>query len=107
MATLFGSQLAAFSYLVFILLYAPCVAVLGATAKEAGWRWTALIFAWTTGLAYVVASCVFQVGSFADHPLYSALWLLGCLALSTVAIMLLKRVGQHAVPVRLIPAIQL
>ena len=44
MASLFGSHSSAFCYLVFVLLYAPCVAVLGAVNKEAGWHWTLLVF---------------------------------------------------------------
>ncbi len=107
MASLFGSQLAAFSYLVFILLYAPCVAVLGAIAKEAGWRWMALVFCWSTGLAYVTASTVYQLGSFSAHPLFSGLWLLGCVLVMIVAIGSLKRIGQGALPANRIAVVQL
>lgn len=107
MASLFGSQLAAFSYLVFILLYAPCVAVLGAIAKEAGWRWMALVFCWSTGLAYVTASTVYQLGSFSAHPLFSGLWVLGCVLVMIVAISSLKRIGQGALPANRIAVVQL
>jgi len=107
MASLFGSQLAAFSYLVFILLYAPCVAVLGAIAKEAGWRWMALVFCWSTGLAYVTASTVYQQGSFSAHPLFSGLWLLGCVLVMIVAIGSLKRIGRGALPANRIAVVQL
>jgi len=107
MASLFGSQLAAFSYLVFILLYAPCVAVLGAIAKEAGWRWMALVFCWSTGLAYVTASTVYQLGSFSAHPLFSGLWLLGCVLVMIVAIGSLKRIGRGALPANRIAVVQL
>ena len=107
MASLFGSQLAAFSYLVFILLYAPCVAVLGAIAKEAGWRWMALVFCWSTGLAYVTASTVYQLGSFSAHPLFSGLWLLGCVQVMIVAIGSLKRIGRGALPANRIAVVQL
>ena len=107
MASLFGSQLAAFSYLVFILLYAPCVAVLGAIAKEAGWRWMALVFCWSTGLAYVTASTVYQLGSFSAHPLFSGLWLLGCVLVMIVAIGSLKHIGRGALPANRIAVVQL
>ena len=55
MASAFGTQFAAFCYLVFVLLYAPCVAVLGAVTKEAGLRWMVLVFAWTTTLGLALA----------------------------------------------------
>jgi len=106
MASLFGSPLAAFSYLVFILLYAPCVAVLGAIAKEAGWRWMLLVFSWSTGLAYVTASTIYQIGNFAANPIFSGAWLLGCVIAMSLAITSLKQIGQRALPKNLIPVIQ-
>ena len=104
MAALFGSQLAAFSYLVFILLYAPCVAVLGAITKEAGWRWMVLIFTWTTTVAYVSASNIYQLGTFTDHPTFSMMWLLGSVLVMWLFIHNLKRIGRRSA--NLIPAIQ-
>jgi len=106
MSTLFGSPLAAFSYLVFILLYAPCVAVLGAIAKEAGWRWMLLVFSWSTGLAYVTASVIYQVGSIKEHPMFSLAWLLGCSITMALAIASLKQLGTRALPKNLIPVVQ-
>ena len=103
MAALFGSQLAAFSYLVFILLYAPCVAVLGAITKEAGWRWMVLIFTWTTTVAYVSASNIYQLGTFTDHPTFSVMWLLGSVLVMWLFIHNLKRIGRRSA--NLIPAI--
>ncbi|HIG44591.1 MAG: ferrous iron transport protein B [bacterium] len=107
MASLFGSQFAAFCYLVFVLLYAPCVAVMGAISKEAGWRWMALIFSWSTGLAYVTSSCIYQIGTLAEHPLFSILWLVGCSVVMTVFILNLKLIGKKAIPNNIIPTVQL
>ncbi len=107
MAQLFGSQFAAFCYLVFVLLYAPCVAVLGAMAKEAGWRWMALVFTWTTVLAYVVSSSIYQIGTFTEHPMFSGFWLLGCVIVMSIFIFSLKRIGNRSLPANLIPAVQL
>lgn len=106
MASAFGTQFAAYTYLVFVLLYAPCVAVLGAIAKEAGWRWMVLVFSWTTGLAYVTASSIYQVGTFAEHPTFSGLWLAGCALFSWLAVRQLKTIGRRAVPTNLIQVVQ-
>ena len=106
MASLFGNQLSAFSYLVFILLYAPCVAVLGAITKEAGWRWMALVFCWSTGLAYVTASSIYQLGSIFYQPLFASCWLLGCVLVMTISIRSLKRIGQRALPANQIAVVQ-
>ena len=93
MAALFGSQFAAFCYLVFVLLYAPCVAVLGAVAKEAGMKWMLLTFAWTTGLAYVTASCIYQLGMIAETPVFSSLWLAVSLLAAFSAVRALRLVA--------------
>ena len=106
MAALFGSQFAAFCYLVFVLLYAPCVAVMGAIAKEAGWRWMVLVFTWTTGLAYIMSSMLYQIGTFLEHPMFSLLWICGCGAVFTLFVIGLKSLGRKSVPENLIDAIQ-
>ena len=63
--TLAGSMtaLAAYSFLVFKLLCAPCFAAMGAIKREmnnAKWFWFAI--GYQTGLAYVVSLCVYQLG---------------------------------------------
>lgn len=58
------TAVAAYSFLVFNLLCAPCFAAMGAIKREmnnAGWFWFAV--GYQTLLAYVVALCVFQIGA--------------------------------------------
>jgi ferrous iron transport protein B len=107
MASLFSGPFAAFCYLVFILLYAPCVAVLGAVNKEAGWRWTLLIFSWCTGLAYITATVIYQIGTFSVNPLFSSIWITAMLTILAVFILNLKRLSSKMVPKNLIQAVQL
>jgi ferrous iron transport protein B len=107
MASLFGSPFAAFCYLVFVLLYAPCVAVLGAVHKEAGLHWTVLVFSWSTGLAYITATVVYQVGTFGEHPLHSSLWIASMLLILWIFINNLKRLSSKMVPKNLIQTVQI
>ena len=107
MAAYFRSDLAAFSYLVFILLYAPCVAVIAAMHKESGLKWAGLVFGWTTLVGYITATMVYQVGSFSAHPQFSTAWISGLVVVLALAIFALKRVGRKAVPSQLIPTVQL
>ncbi len=107
MALLFGSAFAAFCYLVFVLLYAPCVAVMGAIAKEAGWRWMVLVFSWTTSLAYVTSSCIYQIGTFFEHPVFTIFWVFGCCVAMSFFIYKLKQIGRRSLADNLIPAVQL
>ncbi|RPH32869.1 MAG: ferrous iron transport protein B [Bacteroidales bacterium] len=58
------TPLTAFSFLLFILIYFPCVAVIAAIKKESGsWKWAAFTIVSTTSLAWLVAFIVYQVGS--------------------------------------------
>ena len=57
------TPLSAFSMLVFILLYVPCVAATSTMAKELGSaKWTAFSVCWQIGVAYVVSLLVHTVG---------------------------------------------
>ena len=58
------SPLSAFSMLVFILLYVPCVAAVSTLFKEMGSRkWAWFSIAWQIGCAYVMSLLVYQIGS--------------------------------------------
>ena len=107
MASLFPSAFAAFCYLVFILLYAPCVAVLGAINKEAGWRFMLLVFSWSTGLAYATATSLYQLGTLTAHPLFSILWVAAMLCGLLLFTTQLKRLGTRIVVSDLIPLKQI
>ncbi|MCZ4338906.1 Fe(2+) transporter permease subunit FeoB [Shewanella colwelliana] len=66
---------AAFAYLLFILLYTPCVAAMGALVGEFGSRWATFAATWTFGLAYGTATVFYQAATFSAHPLQSSLWI--------------------------------
>ena len=57
--------LAAFAFMVFILVYTPCVAAVGAIRHEIGTRWMWLSIVGQTVLAWVMAVAVFQIGRLA------------------------------------------
>lgn len=57
------TPLSAFSMLVFILLYVPCVAAVSTLFKEMGsrkWAWFSIV--WQIGCAYVLSLLVYQIG---------------------------------------------
>ena len=57
------TPLTAISFLVFILLYFPCVATIAAIKGETGsWKWTAFAMIYTTALAWITSAAVFQIG---------------------------------------------
>lgn len=57
------TPLIAFSYLLFVLIYFPCIATIAAIKGETGsWKWAAFAAGYTTLLAWVVSACVYQTG---------------------------------------------
>ncbi len=58
------TPLAAFSFLLFVLLYFPCLATIAAIKGETGsWRWALFAALYTTAVAWIVSALVFQIGS--------------------------------------------
>lgn len=56
------TPLVAYGFMLFILIYFPCMAVIAAIRKEAEWKWAFFTIFYTTGLAWLVAFCVYQIG---------------------------------------------
>lgn len=57
------TPLTAASFLAFVLLYLPCIAVFSAVRKESGsWKWPLFMAFYTTATAYIVALLVFNIG---------------------------------------------
>lgn len=58
------TPLASLAFLVFVLIYFPCVAVVAAIKNESGeWKWAIFSIVLTTTMAWVMAFAVFQIGS--------------------------------------------
>ena len=74
MTSKFSSGIAAFSYLLFVLLYIPCVSVIGATVRESTRGWAVLSIVWSTSIAYVSAVVVYQLGNIFNTPLKSIVY---------------------------------
>ncbi|MCG6389217.1 Fe(2+) transporter permease subunit FeoB [Vibrio fluvialis] len=90
----FVTGYAAFSYLIFILLYTPCVAAMGAYVREFGTRYARFIAVWTMGLAYASAALFNQAAHFSESPVSSASWIGGILMVCALVYSLLKRAGR-------------
>lgn len=85
----------AFAYLVFILLYTPCVAVLGAIKKEFGWRWVGFSATWTFFTAYAAGVVVYQLSHFALQPLLSTAWIGGTLGATMIIFYTMRWMGKE------------
>ena len=71
----FDGTAGAFAYLLFILLYAPCVAALAAIWREISPGWAVFSSAYLSILAWSTSVLYYQVSTFAEHPNTSLFWL--------------------------------
>ncbi len=72
----FDGPVGAFAYLLFILIYAPCVAAIATIYRETNFQWAALSTAYLTILAWVISTLYYQVGTFSRHVASSSLWIM-------------------------------
>lgn len=57
------TPLSAFCFLVFVLIYFPCIATITAIKQESGhWKWALFTAFYTTGLAWLVSLIIYQIG---------------------------------------------
>ena len=87
----FGSAAAAYSYLIFVLLYVPCISVMGAIARESSRGWMGFSILWGLNIAYSLATLFYQVASYSQHPTYSLVCILAVILFNIVVIGLLRR----------------
>ena len=75
----FSSTASVYAYLVFILLYIPCISTMAVIKQEANrWlMWGSMI--WSLLVAYVVATLCYQCATFLHHPQKTLLWIFSVL----------------------------
>ena len=57
------TPLSAYCFLLFVLLYFPCIATIAAIKGETGsWKWAIFTAVYTTSLACIVSAAVYQIG---------------------------------------------
>jgi len=101
----FDGKIGAFAYLLFVLLYAPCVAATTAIYRETSAGWAFFVVCWTTGIAYITATIFYQAMTLERHLEQSVFWIVVCLAtffavIATLWIMGKLQRGEHYDPVR-------
>lgn len=85
------TAVAAYSFLVFNLLCAPCFAAMGAIKREMNnskWFWFAI--GYQTGLAYAVALCIYQIGTLITTGIFGVGTVAGFLVLAGLVWLLLR-----------------
>lgn len=90
MASRFDGATGAFAYLLFVLLYFPCVAAIAAVYRETTFGWTLFVAAWTTGLGYMLATVFYQAAIFMRHPGISLAWIVAMGAIFTFVVLMMR-----------------
>lgn len=99
--SVFGSSLAAFSFLAFNLLCAPCIAAVSAIRKELDSPlWTLFALFYQTAFAYVVSFCIFNLGTFFTDGNFTFMTLIaiGIIASVLIYVFLPKRKYRQRLP---------
>lgn len=90
MAAAFASGAAAFAYLLFVLLYIPCVSTIGVLAREIGRGWAWFSTLWSFNVAYCAAVIFYQCSIFMAQPIIASSWIIGLLLLQALFFIALK-----------------
>ncbi|MGV7091140.1 Fe(2+) transporter permease subunit FeoB [Siccibacter turicensis] len=103
MSSKFGSEAAAYSYLIFVLLYIPCISVMGAIARESSRGWMTFSILWGLNIAYSLATLFYQGATFNAHPHYSLVAMLSVVLFNLLLIMGLRRARSRVQVAQLTP----
>lgn len=74
MAQRFDGKIGAYAYLLFVLLYIPCVSTMAVIHQEANKQLMWISVIWSFVVAYSAAVIFYQVAKFFLHPMQSLLW---------------------------------
>ncbi|HEY3987110.1 Fe(2+) transporter permease subunit FeoB [Cedecea sp.] len=91
MSSKFGSEAAAYSYLIFVLLYIPCISVMGAIARESSRGWMTFSVLWGLNIAYSLSTLYYQSVTFSEHPQFSLVCILAVVLFNVLLLGGLRR----------------
>jgi len=100
----FDGQVGAMAYMLFVLLYFPCISTTAVMLRELNRAWTIFSVLWTTGIAYGVAVLFYQAATVARHPEASLTWIVGIGALFAAVIIWARYYAQGKTWLRLLPS---
>lgn len=90
MAQKFDGQIGAFAYLLFVLLYFPCVSTTAAMLREVHKGWAIFSILWMTVIAYGSAVIFYQAATWGRHPGTSLLWISALLGIFLSMVWLIR-----------------
>ncbi len=98
MSNSFDGKIGAIAYLLFILVYFPCLAAMTAIYRETNIKWTLFAGTYLTALAWAVATLFYQLGTFSRHPGTSLMWVAILGSAFMIFILGMKRAARKVPP---------
>ncbi|WWO98674.1 MAG: Fe(2+) transporter permease subunit FeoB [Candidatus Dasytiphilus stammeri] len=95
MSSKFSSNIVAYSYLIFVLLYVPCASVMGAISRETSSAWMLFSIFWGLDLAWSLSSLFYQLATFSKHCYYSLIIIIIILLLNLFMVFLLRHLANY------------
>ena len=98
----FDGQAGAYAYLLFILLYIPCVSTMAAIRQEASRKLMWFSIAWSVIAAYAAAVFFYQLATIVRHPEQTLAWMVSIVLVISGVVVLIRLVsaksgGRHVV----------
>ena len=95
----FINELSVFCYMLFILLYFPCVSVFAVIRKELSLFWAIISSLWSTIIAYTCAVLVYQIGTYSSHFYFFSITISSILlvALFIIVIINIRKETENAI----------
>lgn len=94
----FDGRAGAFAYLLFVLLYFPCISTTAAMLRELHRGWAIFSALWMTGVAYGTAVVFYQFATWAHHPMSASLWIAGVISVFCAVIITIRSLANRQVP---------
>lgn len=91
----FDGQTGAFAYLLFVLLYFPCISTMAVMLRELHKGWAIFSALWMTGVAYGAAVVFYQAATWTRHPFSSSLWIMAVTILFFAVILSISGYARH------------
>jgi ferrous iron transport protein B len=88
----FKSSAAVLAYLLFVLLYCPCLATIAVIYSETNIKWAAFSVTYLTTVAWITATIFYQISQLTVNPKNGMIWIGICLAIITIFITVLKKI---------------
>jgi ferrous iron transport protein B len=87
----FDGPVGAYAYLLFVLLYIPCVSTIGVIRQEAGRRFMWFSIVWSLVLAYGVSVAFYQLATAVIHPLQTVCWVMLMLSMIVSIVLMMRK----------------